>query len=67
MNKLIQALVARALEAKTQTEVDTLCGDVDRLFQQERIKWQEHELLFRLIQRLYPYDGEKYKMKGVCE
>ena len=50
-----------------ETEVDTLCGDVDILFQQEKIKWQEHELLFRLIQRLYPFDGEMYKMKGVGE
>jgi len=63
MNKLIQALVARAIEAKSQTELDTLCGDVDRLFQQERIKWQEHEILFRLINKLYPYECGHHKFK----
>lgn len=62
MNKLIQALIARALTAKTQTEIDGLCKDVDTLFQQEHIKWQDHELLFRLINRLYPYDGTSYKV-----
>ena len=61
MTTLVRALVARALEAKSQLEIDTLCRDIDTLFQQERIKWQDHEILFRLIQRLYPYDGEQYK------
>ena len=63
MNKLIQALVARAIEAKSQTELDALCGDVDALFQQERIKWQEHELLFRLINKLYSSECRQYKFK----
>lgn len=62
MTKLIQNLIARALEAKSQLEIDTLCRDVDALFQHERIKWQDHELLFRLINRLYPYDGTQYKV-----
>lgn len=61
MTTLVRALVARALKAKSQLEVDTLCRDIDTLFQQERIKWQDHEILFELIQRLYPYDGEQYK------
>ena len=61
MTTLVRALVARALEAKSQLEIDTLCRDIDTLFQQERIKWQDHEILFELIQRLYPYDGEQYK------
>ena len=63
MNKLIQALISRAIEAKSQTELDTLCGDVERLFQQERIKWQEHEIIFRLINKLYPYECGQYTFK----
>lgn len=63
MTKLIQCLIARALEAKSQLDLDTLCVDIDKLFQQERIKWQEHEMLFRLINRLYPFDGKQYKVK----
>lgn len=63
MTKLIQYLIARALEATSQLELDTLCVDIDKLFQQERIKWQEHEMLFRLINRLYPFDGKQYKVK----
>lgn len=54
MTKLMMALVARILEAKSQTEIDVLCGDIDKLFDREKIKWDEHELLFRMIQKLYP-------------
>lgn len=53
MTKLIQALIARILTAKTETEWNMICRDVDIAFQQERIKWQDHEMLYRLIDRLH--------------
>ena len=53
MTKLIQTLIDRILNAKTDAEWNGICGDVDKLFQQERIKWQEHEMLYRLINRLH--------------
>ncbi len=52
VKKLFLSLMARALEATTQEQIDTLCGDIDRLYQQEKIKWDEHEMLFRLINKL---------------
>ena len=61
MNKLCKALLARCIESTTQREIDTLCHDVDIWFQKEKITWEEHELFFRLINKLHPYDGEKYK------
>lgn len=53
MTKLVQALIARIITAQTDAEWNQICGDVDTLYQQERIKWQEHELLYRMINRLH--------------
>lgn len=53
MTKLIQALIARILTAQTETEWNTLSRDIDICFQQERIKWADHEMLYRLIDRLH--------------
>lgn len=53
MTKLIQALIARILTAQTETAWNMICRDVDMAFQQERIKWQEHEMLYCLIDRLH--------------
>lgn len=53
MRKIFLMLMARAIEAKTDEEINVLCGDIDRLFQQEKIKVDEHEILFRLINRLH--------------
>ncbi len=53
MTKLIQALIARILTAETETEWNTLCSDIDHLYQQEKIKFADHEMLYRLINRLY--------------
>ena len=61
MNKLCKALLARCIEAKTQLEINTLCHDVDVWFQKEKITWEEHELFFRLINKLHHYDGSQYK------
>ena len=53
MPKLIQALIARILSATSDAEWNGICSDVDTLYQQERIKATDHELLFRLINRLH--------------
>ena len=52
MKKLFLVLMARALDAKTEEEINLLCGDIDFHFQHEKISWQEHELLYKLINRL---------------
>jgi len=51
--KLFKALLARALQVKTEQELNTLCADIDRAYQSEKIKADENELLYRLINRLY--------------
>lgn len=53
MKKIFLALMARALEADTEEQVNSLCYDIDRLYQQEKIKWDEREILFRLINKLH--------------
>lgn len=51
--KLFKALMARVLEAKTEDEVNAVCADIDRAYQSEKIKWDENELLYRLVNRLH--------------
>lgn len=53
MKKLFEAYVARALNAQSDAEWEALCGDTDRAFDADKITWQEHELVFRLINRLW--------------
>lgn len=53
MKKPFEAFVARALSAKSDGEWDTLCRDTDRAFDADKITWQEHELVFKLINRLW--------------
>ncbi len=50
--KLFSELVARALAAQTQLDWDTLCTDVVTCFTQGKITYEEHDLLFTLIERL---------------
>lgn len=51
--KLFKALLARALSATTTAEFDKLCADIDCAYQSEKIKADENELLYRVINRLY--------------
>lgn len=51
--KLFKVFMARMLAIKTPDELSELCGDIDRAFQSEKIKVDENELLYRLINRLY--------------
>ena len=51
--KTFKALFARALEIKNRAELDALCGDIERAFQSDKIKPDENELLYRLINKLY--------------
>lgn len=36
--KLFKALLARALQVKTEQELNTLCADIDRAYQSEKNK-----------------------------
>lgn len=52
---MFKKLVARMVAAQTENEITAVLYDengVDRLFQKEKISWQEHELLFDLARKL---------------
>lgn len=51
--KLFNALLVRAITARTETEWNVLCGDIDYAYQHEQIKADENEILYRLINRLH--------------
>lgn len=51
--KLFKALMSRALEIKTDAELNQLCADIDNAYQHEKIKADENDLLYRLINKLY--------------
>ena len=50
--KMFKALLVRAMEVKTESELTRLCADIDWNFQHEKIKADENEILYRLINRL---------------
>lgn len=49
---MFKKLVARVPEVKTELEFNTLCGDTNRAFDQGKINWTEHELIYRLIEMI---------------
>lgn len=51
--KLFKAFMARALGVKTDIELNILCADIDRAYQSGKLKADENELLYRLINRLH--------------
>ena len=51
--KLFKAFMARALGVKTDAELNILCADIDRAYQSGKLKADENELLYRLINRLH--------------
>lgn len=55
--KVFEALMARALTAMTELEWNGLCSDIGKNFELDRITWQQHELLFKLVRRLWVSEG----------
>ena len=51
--KLFKAFLARAMEIKTDEQLRQLCVDIDRAYQADKIKADENELLYRLLNKLY--------------
>lgn len=50
---MFKKLVKMVMEAKTQDELNAACGAIDRAFQTEKIKADENEILYGLVNRLY--------------
>lgn len=54
--KLFKELLKRAMTVTTNDQLNILCSDIDRAFQSEKIKADENEILYRLINQLYCYE-----------
>lgn len=54
--KLFKELLKRAMTVTTNDQLNILCSDIDRAFQSEKIKSDENEILYRLINQLYCYE-----------
>lgn len=54
--RLFKVFLKRAMALKTKRDLDVLCGDIDYAFQSEKIKADENEILYQLINQLYCYD-----------
>ena len=54
---MFKKLLARAIEIETKTQLDELCGDIDRAYQSGKITAKDNELLYRLINK---YIGNKF-------
>lgn len=48
-HKLFTALLARILKAKTEIEINQICGDINTLCQKEKITALDEDLLYRVI------------------
>lgn len=55
---MFKKLLARALEVKTDTELNALCADIDRAYQSGKITIQDNDLLYRLINRFVAKEVE---------
>ena len=53
MKKITRTLINRMLLAITDDEWNEICGEVGRLFEHEKITWEDHEMLFKLVNRLW--------------
>lgn len=51
MTRNVKAMMEKIITAETEDEIMAVCGEIDRLFDQEKIKWDEHELLYKLARK----------------
>ena len=49
---MFKALVKSIAEISTEEDYSTTCGTIDRAFDQEKISWADHELLYSLLSKI---------------
>ena len=49
---MFKKIVAAIAAIKTQEDFDIACGMINTAFQQEKISWKDHELLYSLISKM---------------
>ena len=47
--KTFKQLVGQLSEIKTKEDLWALCGEIDRSYQHEKITWNDHETLYKII------------------
>ena len=50
---MYKKLVGMIAEAITNEELNEVMGKIDLAFQQEKITWKDHEVLYKIASRLY--------------
>ena len=52
---MFKKMVKKILACANTQEMDEVCGLIDMNFQKGLLNWDEHEVLFQLINRFYGY------------
>ena len=50
--KSFKQLVKVISEINSEDSFNAACGDIDRSFQAEKITWDDHELLYKLVSKV---------------
>jgi hypothetical protein len=53
--KTFKTLLARILDAASDSEINAICADIDRAFRLEKITAADNELLYRTVNLVYTH------------
>lgn len=51
---MFKKLVKAITEIRTKDDFNATCGMIDSAFQNEKLSWNDHELLYGLVSKLAP-------------
>ena len=51
---MFKKIVAAITAIQTEEDFNVACGMIDTAFQQEKISWNDHQLLYSLVSKLAP-------------
>lgn len=54
MKTMFKKLVAKIVEIETMEQFNAVCGEIDKAFDQDKISYKDHELLFDLLGKVMP-------------
>ncbi len=49
---MYKKIVAAIADINSQEDFDTVCGMIDTAFQQEKISWKDHEVLYAVVSKI---------------
>lgn len=50
--KSFKQIVSEIADINSQEDFDAACGDIDISFQHDKINWDDHELLYKLVSKV---------------